>query len=144
MKEVTLFEVTQQKILIQDGTEYLEYARMLEPQHRIIGSPDAEYMVDSEFEVHTLPIKRLSRVINYEQVLRNPLATQPVYEDKYYAITKEADEFMRVSGYYDEHVALKKALKMWIEDCEEMQTKLDELTSTTFFGRLKMLFTGIK
>lgn len=140
MKEVTLFEVTQQKIIIQDGREYLEYARMLEPQHRIIGSPDAEYRVDSEFEVHTLPIKRLAREVTRHGIYHEVSINQGYY----YALTPEAEEFMRVSGYYDEHVALKKALKMWIEDCEEMQTKLDELTSTTFFGRLKMLFTGIR
>lgn len=119
MKEVTLFEVTQQKILVEDGSEYIEYARMLEPQHRIIGSPDAEYMVHSEFEVHTLPIKRLAREVTRHGVYHEV----SIHQGYYYALTPEAEKFMRVSGYYEEHVALKKLLKRKLRSVSNFKSR---------------------
>ena len=142
MKKVILYEVKEKEILISDNQDYIRTCVHDEPLKVVIGS-DAEEAVISYEEI-MLPVKRLSEVVNWEEMFHGSHDIEPIYENHYYALTESAEKLMSIVGLYSGTYDLMKEKQATEDALDKANKKIDELKSTKFFGRLKMLFIGIK
>ena len=142
MKKVILYEVKEKEITVSDNQDYIRSCVRSAPEKVVIGS-DVEEAVIS-YEETALPIKRLSKMVNWKEMFHGSHSIEPIYENNYYALTESAEKLMSIVGLYSGTYDLMKEKQATEDTLDKANKKLDELKSTKFFGRLKLLFVGIK
>ncbi len=144
MKKVTLYKVEEKEIWVADNELDIHWWEpRIKDTSPVVGSDGTELALRAECKTEHLPIQRLSMMLNFDEYELDPYRVEPILDNRYYALTPNAEELMSVMGLYDskwlidENTSQKKKI-------DKLNLKLSLLKSTGFFGRLKMLFTGIK